>query len=261
MTRQREHTEGEQLFTSYLEQHGIPYRFEHLEKGKSRPPDFTIDHADKGEILCEVKDIRTPFPERIGPSAFDPYKPIRSHIDAGRKKFKEYKNRLCILVLYGGNGFVDLSRPDFMLGAMYGDSGWTLPFNPDLGRFDSSRMERQFLRGRGKMVQTSGLSNTRMSALLTLHKYNVAGMRQKRFIEQNDGRSRAHRIDDVLRGTVNFADEARIGVTVWENAVAVNKLPRNLFRGAMDDWWTVDAEYQTRSFVGCQLGELETKAE
>ncbi len=49
------------------------------------------------------------------------------------------------------------------------------------------RMERQFLRGRGKMLQTSGLSNTRMSALLTLHKYNVAGMRQKRFIEENDG--------------------------------------------------------------------------
>ncbi len=43
--------------------------------------------------------------------------------------------------------------------------------------------------------------------------------------------------------------------------MAVNKLPRDLFRGAMDDWWTVDAEYQTRSFVGSQLGELETKAE
>jgi hypothetical protein len=107
-------TEGETLFAQYLTGQGIPFECEQLEPGQRKPVDFIIQHPDCGTVLLEVKDIQNEAP--LGFSQVDFYKPIRSHIEAGTEKFKEYKGRVCVLVLYGGRGFVDLARPEVMLG-------------------------------------------------------------------------------------------------------------------------------------------------
>ncbi|MGI8772196.1 MAG: hypothetical protein ACR2JE_12260 [Acidobacteriaceae bacterium] len=249
-------TEGERLFASYLDEHGVSYRYEALEAAKKRPPDFTVDHPSCDPILFEVKDICTPLPTSSF-FAYDPCAPIRTHIEAGTKKFREYRGRVCVLVLYGGNGFVNLSRPESILGAMYGDMGWSIPFSPELGHFDSSKMEREFIKGRGKMVGKTTIRNTRIAALLTLHNYDLATLRNNRYIRLDDGRERSERVSDLLEERVFHPDEHHTGITVWENALAANRLPRDLFKDEMDDWWSVDGGYQSHSFVGSKLRELD----
>lgn len=248
-------TQGETLFAQYLTEQGIPFEYEQLEPSKRKPVDFTVPHPVCGSVLLEVKDIENEMP--LGVSHVDFYKPIRAHIDAGKDKFREYKNRVCALVLFGANGFVNFDA-NVILGAMYGDFGWTIPFNPELGHHDASQMRTQFIPGRGRMVKKSGeVWNTRISALLTLHNYHVHSLALQRFIRTDDGRTRAERVRDAFDGTVPFPEEYRLGVTVCENAFASQTLPRDLFKGEMDDWWTIEGEFQTRSYVGSRLAAVE----
>jgi hypothetical protein len=248
-------TEGETLFAQYLTEQGIPFEYEQLEPGKRKPVDFTIRHPDCGTVLLEVKDIQNEVPR--GFSQVDFYKPIRSHIEAGTEKFKEYKGRVCVLVLYGGRGFVDLGRPEVMLGAMYGDFGWSIPFDPEAGQGDASKMSAQFIPGKGKMIRRDGLvRNTRISALVALHNYNVTYSLMKKYINEDDGRTERERRADVINRVVTFPEEQQVGVTIWENGLAVTPFPRDLFRGEMDEWWTLEGEYQTSTFVGSKLRSL-----
>lgn len=70
----------------------------------------------------------------------------------GRDKFKQYKEFCCGLVLHNvGQPLVSLHEPDIMLGAMYGDSGFTFPVDTSTGVGDSSKLKRAFL-GRAKMI-------------------------------------------------------------------------------------------------------------
>jgi hypothetical protein len=224
-------TEGETLFAQYLTEQGIPFGYEQFEAGKCKPVDFTVQHPDCGTVLLEVKHIENQMP--VGVRHIDFYKPIRAHIDAGKDKFREYKNRVCALVLFGAKGFVKFDA-NTVLGAMYGDFGWSIPFNPKLRHHDASQAEAQFISGRGRMFKKSGeVWNTRISALLTLPNYPVHSLARQRFIRTDDGRTRRERISDVFNEIVSFPEEYRLGVTVYENAFASNLLPRDLFRSVI----------------------------
>jgi hypothetical protein len=149
--------------------------------------------------------------------------PLRTHIDAGSKKFKDLPDALCALVLVAApDSFIHLLDPHVMLGAMYGNFGWTIPFNPELGKADASQIESKFFIGQGKMVRPNQFSNTRIAALISLVDYYTFPKEQ----------------------------EKTPCVTVWENVTAKRRLPQDIFRGEMDAWWTCDEEGQSRSFVG-----------
>lgn len=245
-------TEGEILFEKYLIDHGHTPRYEPDLLGKRRRVDFAIDHPQAGTIFLEVKDIKVEFPASGGPAAYDPHAPLRSHIEDGREKFQEYAEYLCVLVLYSGQGsFVDLTSPEIVLGSMYGNLGFSLPFNPQLGHFDSSQMQRKFVVGEGKMVRPSRNQNTRISAILSLHDYDVQFMRTLRHGNTPQGYS------ELMHGTTKFREEHITGVTVWENATSSRRLPRDLFRGEMDRWWSIEGGEQSLTFVGGKLEELQ----
>jgi hypothetical protein len=137
-----------------------------------------------------------------------------------------------------------------MLGAMYGSVGFSLPFDPELGRFDSSQITREFMIGDGKMVRRTHNQHTRISAILTLHHYDIQSMRYSRLAKSPEGY--AALIDD----SISFPEEKAIGVTVWENAVASKPLPRDLFRGSFDEWWSIEGDGQDLTFVGDRLRDL-----
>src|ERR1700674_918971 len=167
-------TAGELLFQDYLHVMQYPYEFEKEFPGKSKKPDYTITR--NGVFLFDVKDFEPYIP--LGFGAYDPYPRIREKIEAGREKFKEYKQFPCSLVVKNnGNAFVHLESPDIMLGSMYGDSGFTFPVDTKLGRA-AAPLKRAFL-GRGKMIRPSHTQNTTISALITLRHVGV-GMRQYR---------------------------------------------------------------------------------
>jgi hypothetical protein len=136
-----------------------------------------------------------------------------------------------VLVLYGGQGFVDLGTPTAMLGAMYGDFSFSVPFNTGQGRYDPNLITTGFSLGEGHMVRGDGKPrNTRISALVALHNYNAQALAIKRYLNREDGRPKRDRIHDVYNEVVSFPEEHRLGVSVWENAFASSRLPRDLFR-------------------------------
>jgi hypothetical protein len=105
-------THGELLFESYLNLHDIAFEFEpDLRPITNKRVDYVLDHPTHGKIYLEVKDIHQPLPT-LGPSTFDPYIPIHSHIEAGAKKFKDLPDALCAIVMVGApNSFVNLIWP------------------------------------------------------------------------------------------------------------------------------------------------------
>jgi hypothetical protein len=163
-------TPGEVVFEKYLDSQNIPFEFEKEHTGKSRRPDYTIDWEGKN-VVFDVKDFdppKTPPPRGFG--QFDPYPPIREKIDQGREKFKQFKEYCCGLVLYNaGAPFVFLDSVDIMLGAMYGDAGFSFPVNLTTGIGDASQFKEAFL-GRGKMVRPKWMQaqNTTLSAIITV---------------------------------------------------------------------------------------------
>jgi hypothetical protein len=105
--------------------------------GISQRVDFVVDHPDCGKILLEVKDIVNEPPAAGGFGFFDPYRPIRAHIEAGKKKFKNTADYTCALVLAAPPAsFVMLEDPRTIMGAMYGDLGFQMPVNTATGVAD-----------------------------------------------------------------------------------------------------------------------------
>lgn len=162
-------TPGELVFEKYLNSQHIPFEFEKDHPGKSKKPDYTIEWEDR-PIVFDVKDFDPPDEPLKGFGQFDPYPPIREKIDQGRKKFKEYKEYCCGLVLFdAGRPLVFLDTPMTILGSMYGDSGFTFPFNTETGVGDASQTKQAFL-GRGKMIRPNWTKaqNTTLSAIITV---------------------------------------------------------------------------------------------
>jgi len=243
-------TGGELLFEKYLNAHCIKFEYEPPLSGTSRLIDYVVEHPTQGQILFEVKDIHNPLPAGSF-FQFDPYPPVRTHIDAGSKKFKDLPDALCALVLVAAPGsFVDLLSPHVMLGAMYGNLGFTVPFDPESGSADASLIESKFMVGQGKMVRPNCFCNTRIAALVSLVEYNTFPKEAVLYLKTGDGRTEAERKADLYEGRINISQDLTPCVTVWENGTAKRRLPQDIFRGDMDAWWTCDAEGQARSFVG-----------
>jgi len=243
-------TPGELAFEEYLDGHDIAFEHEPPLSFTNKLIDYVVDHPTHGTIYFEVKDINCPPPAGSA-GAFDPYLPIRNHIEEGQRKFKDFAEKLCVLVLYAPPGsFVNLMEPRDMLGAMYGNLGFTIPFDPVSGTADSSRMESKFLVGEGKMVRPTRFQNTRIAALISLVRYETFGKEAMRYIETEDGRSPDERWSDALSGLAGISQDPTLCVTVWENGTAKRKLPQDIFRGPMDAWWTCDDDRQGPSFIG-----------
>lgn len=247
-----EKTPGELAFEEYLNQQGIAFEHEPPLSFTNRLIDYVVDHPTHGKIYLEVKDINVPPPRGI--SQVDPYTPIRNHIEQGQKKFKgqAFVDKLCALVLFAPPGSFVHMEPYVMLGAMYGDFGWTIPLNTETGAADASKIESTFIVGEGKMIRPTEyqFQNTRIAAILSLVSYSTFAKEAYRFLRTDDGRSQQERWDDIFSGRSGICEDSTLCVTVWENATAKRRLPQDLFRGPMDEWWTFDGNEQRPSFVG-----------
>jgi hypothetical protein len=245
-----EKTPGELAFEEYLRGRGVPFEHEPPLSFTNKLIDYVVDHPTHGKIYLEVKDINCPPPAGSF-GAFDPHLPIRNHIGEVQRKFKDFANELCALVLFAPPGsFVNLMEPHVMFGAMYGNLGFTISFDPIAGRADASRIESKFLIGEGKMVQPTRLQNTRIAALISLVSYSTFAKEANQYVRTDDGRAEEARWDDVFSGRAGISQDPTLCVTVWENGTAKRRLPQDLFRGPMDAWWTCDEDRQGPSFIG-----------
>ena len=247
-------TTGELLFRDYLEMMGYPYEFEKEFPSRLARPDYAITRY--GVSLFDVKDFG-PKLSPLGFSQFDPYAHLRERIERGRKKFKEYKDfPCCVVLLNNGNTFVNSENAAVVLGAMYGNVGF--PIAPADGTSSSDQLEPQpVFCGGGKMIRKGQSRNTTISALITLRYVAVGMCRYRKMLREFPRLS----IPDTLgKATERFQDfnldEKKLGVIVWENAFARLPLSRHLFTGPYDERWGIDGADQAIVFRGEKLAEL-----
>jgi hypothetical protein len=224
-------TQGEILFEQYLSAQGLSFEFEKEHIGKSQRPDYTINWRG-ATVVFDVKDFDPPEKFPTGFGAFDPYPRVREKIDQGRKKFKQYKEFCCGLVLRNlGDPFVMLDKPDIMLGAMYGDSGFTFPVDTSTGVGNSSKMKRAFL-DNGKMIQPRWLKpqNTTLSAVITLiiHRphYQLLVEMIRAYPRRLRRRTEAHR--GGLRSGARGSRDDRVAQRFCQNAISQRFILRSL---------------------------------
>jgi hypothetical protein len=211
-------TYGEDLFEQYLLSQAMVFEREPKLPGISQLIDFVVDHTMYGKILLEVKDIENALPPR-GLSQFNSYDPIRSHIEDGKDKFKSASSYTCALVLAARPGsFVQLNEPHVMLGAMYGDFGFKIPFDPVRGQADADQIRSEFLIGNGKMVRTTRVQNTRIAALITIQPYAIWHLAMKKPARADYGRTRAESLAAIMRGDIEMPEyyATALGVRVWK---------------------------------------------
>lgn len=270
-------TESEHLLESYLLSQGLTeFEFEPQLGDSAQRPDFHL-YAGQNEILLEVKQFESTAADfRPGFGAYDPYGPIREKIDAGRRKFKEFKNYCCCLVLYNREKPLVHLGWQFVYGAMLGNMAFRVPFDPAHGMV-SNQFERGFLGGGGKMVRYAKGTvpkpmepqNSTISAVVVLQQMGVGKRRFDIAVKQREqelGRrltfEEHFEAMNKARGTERDISLTQLRVVVCENPYARFPLPREIFRGPYDERYGVDEARQshiTRVFAGEGITGLESE--
>jgi hypothetical protein len=214
-----EKTISEQLFEKYLVSQEITaFEFEKVWPGISSHPDFTVQH-NGASYLFDVKEFKDEefIPPSAGAFAVDRYTRIREKINQVRRQFKYFKDMPCCLVLYTLDPFVRLQEPFIVLGAMYGDLGFTSLWDRATGSQVPDSTRRAFLQN-GKMFRSESRQpqNQTISAIITLR----------------------------------HVREGVLGVIVWENYFARVPFPRTMFCGPYDERWGKDGDHLKRLFIG-----------
>jgi hypothetical protein len=145
-----------------------------------------------------------------------------------------------------------------MFGAMLGDGGFALPYNPKIGSANRDATRPVFHRG-GKMIvpRTNEPQNTTINALVTLR---YVGVGQERFGAHMRELAKQHPvpIEDWFTVEVDFdRTERQLGVIVWENPFARIPLPRHIFCGSYDERYGPEGDSLTRVFAGEGIVALE----
>lgn len=249
---------GEALFEQYLNSKGLTdWEFEKEYPGKNRRPDYTV--RSNREYLFDVKEFQ-PQVLQSDVGWYEPYGDIRGKIEEGRRKFREYKDWPCVLVLYndGNAPLVHLRDPYIMFGAMLGAAGIAMPYNPATGSANRDAARSAFLHG-GKMIRprTTEPQNTTISALITLRYVGVGQARLEACMREIAKRHPAT-VEDWPTLKLDFDQtERQLGVIVWENPFARILLSRDIFCGAYDERYGTEGDCLTRVFAGEGIAELE----
>jgi hypothetical protein len=240
--------ESDLLFERYLTTQNLQFEYEPELEATTNRIDYLVQHPE-GQLYLEVKQIQRPLPPR-GFSVMQPYSPIRSHIHDGAKQFRHLPNTINALVFAAGpNSFVNLTSSTAMLGAMYGDFVFRVPFNPSSGHHEQSEVTTGFQLGNGKMLQKAGIRNSRISAIISLHDYHTYAKEALRYLNTENGKSREEKWTEIQSGEAPIQTETTPCVTVWDNAYARRRFPMDIFRGPMDARWSVEGNEQVLSFV------------
>jgi hypothetical protein len=161
VTSKRLGDEAEELFERYLTSRSLTFAYEQEAGGKH--PDFWID-TRSGTVVCEVRQMFASLPPGAG--SIDVYDPIRRAVDSKRRQGDGVKGlHPYVVVLHAPFWPTDSVA---MAGALFGNVGITMPFDPATGTADSSKSETAFGRD-GKLRHGQ---NSRFSAIAVVRQTN-----------------------------------------------------------------------------------------
>jgi hypothetical protein len=276
-----DHTFSEQIFEQYLRINGYPkIEYEPVLANTNRKADYRVTLGSK-QLLFEVKEFHFSKEDSarfsrvnglgIGGGAYDPYGRIRQKIDDAREKFAGIKDHVCCLVLFNQEKpLVDLNW-QMIYGAMLGPVAVSIPFNPSIGEFDSSKAADVFS-GKGKCGPSH---NTTISAVLVLEPLLLGERRFRchynKLRSEIAGRkptwTELFELERVERekamGTERDPGLIQWRVVVHENPWAANPLDRGLFCSRFDERYG-DRDHDgsiLQIFAGDAVKEIEALEE
>ncbi len=244
---------SEALFEAYLdEQQGVSYEYEteYASKmpEKRKHPDYRVQRNDS-VVFCEVKGLHSTSPPPLNVARmFNPYHSIRKEIHEARRQFKEYKkDYCCVLVIHNVDDWDSRDSPYVLFGAMLGDYGLTMQFDPKRGLALPGTKRSAFLDG-GKMIDPKNrrIQNTGISAIAVLSELTIP---DPAFEKEYENRvealrvkhGREPRIEEQLGVRMGLYDEIELSlgqkprVSVFENPFAGRPLPADVMCGLFDE--------------------------
>jgi hypothetical protein len=270
----RTKTESERLLEMYFEASGyLEFEFEPKISDANARPDFVLrTHIDgsPAQILFEVKEFQpTSADFELGGGSYDPYSAIREKIQAGRKKFHEFKQDRCALVLYNaGKPLVDL-RWALIYGAMLGNLAYSIPFDKVEGALVGKPTLTPGFAGGGEMHRERDgkqiePQNTTISAIVVLEllpvgdrRFKIDAMKRARESGSELGFEEYLRLMDSSRGTERDRSIRQLRTVTCLNPYRRVPFPERLFHGPYDECYGVVSGELQRIYAGQQLRNIE----
>jgi len=259
--------ESEKVFEQYLDSNGFQgkWTYEPTIEGKRKRPDYLLNWKGE-EHFFEVKELRKKPNEPTGPTYIDPYSSLRSDIVKARKKFQEYKEYSCSLVVFNIDDKQFRSEPRDVFGAMLGNLGLTMRFDSTKGKVIEGTEKNVFLNG-GKMIDYKGKQpqNTTISAIVVLEEFRDNSEVEKALREEEKKKSRKFTGPELVEVRIKLYETHHVRsvprLIVVENPFAKKSFPEDLFNGPFDERWKwmedLNGEIE-RIFAGNKLKELES---
>lgn len=259
-------TTSELLFESYLIHNGLGDRFEFEPniEGRQKKPDYLVS-SQEDSLFFEVKQIEPRRGDAIITSGHtDPYGPIRKKINEGAKKFKEYKDCKCSLVIFNnarGSTFLSWHT---VYGAMLGDCGFRVPIGENAHAYEA---EGVFL-NHGKMRPHDGKSpvqNSRINAIIALGDYQYEDpaftsfrhrFRGNRRTKDEEGSSaefiKTYKVYEALAEVATITGRSIPRIRVFDNPYtpASMRLPQWFPQGPLDERFVIGANGVQRTHAG-----------
>jgi hypothetical protein len=258
-------TGSERHFAAYLDDANLKWDYEPEIQSHTKRPDFRIWNGDVG-LLSDIKE-RAPTEFVPGFRHVNPIEGIRKLIHTGRKKFKNFSDHICLLVLYNAGDHDTWLEPSCIFEAMLGDGGFTLQFCPGTGSADPDSMQSVFLPRGGEMIthystMEPHLSAQNISAVVALKPYRIPNPHFEQAFDEianrhivENGRQLTTderctlRCELILSGMPATIGDTH-GLIVCDNPFAKHPLPPKMINGEFDERWSLVDGALARVFVG-----------
>ena len=267
-------TASELLFEDYLRNNEYSdFEFEPTVHDKKKHPHYMLRWNDT-ELLFEVKEREAPA-QLPAPGHYYPYTGIRDEINGARKKFQEFKDYCCSVVIANQGDPNTPLEAEFIFGAMLGDIGFTFPILDTNEGSRSEAIKNVFLPRGGKMVRykTSEYQNTTVAAVIALVEVRLRNTdfeRLQRQATEEEQRRRGRQLSPneqavlVWRLGTEYVEAGRgpiyqrvPRVIVCENPGARMPFPREVLCGPFDERWAIVDQCLTPVYAGVRVHEIE----
>jgi hypothetical protein len=263
--------ESEVLFEQYLEVAGLPdFHYQQEFPGKTRRPDYVVRPHGLDDLVFEVKEFQTTIDDfRLAGGAFDPYKRIREKIRQASDQLREFKEFCCSLVLFNREKPLVVLSWRVVYGAMLGNLGFRIPFDPETGVAGEKGSQEIFMGG-GSMVRYRGPQplepqKQTISSIVVLDMFPLGDKRFKSYVRQVERELRREltwedqiQLANECRGTDRDITLRQLRVVVHENPDARMRLPQELFCGPYDERFGRDEQGRIgRLFAGPEILKIE----
>ena len=256
---------SELLFEEYAGEYGLgPLEHHPAFPGTTKLVDYRLAH-DGQTLWFEVKEFADDKQlfrgSGVQGGAFDPYVAIRRMIGRAREKFRDYDGECCNLVLFNERAnLVDIGTPDFVLGAMLGNVGFSIPMNLETGE-QTGPISNIFTTG-GKLIHPhlNTPQNTTISSIIALERFPV-GHKEFRIKVEHKERDEQRKLPieeflELIEADRSAYDRMVLRTIVCENPHATKPLPPTIFTGPFDERWGHTGNIMGPIYTGSELAKL-----